>query len=506
MKRILTFSVTIALCLILSLGSAISLSIAAATVVNAPTPAVPSALAIAEIKVTGDEFIVLQNNTTADIQDLSRYSLKSFNNTNPSASGVTSASQSLPAVTLGQGQQLLLSAGVRPTCGASLAGKLSLSLVDGGGYLQVLNTAATNTNPVVVDSVSWSSSAVSDIQSVPSSTKSPGAVYYRFNSGTAYTWQLATLDASSSCRLNVQLAGGTTTTSVTTTTLLASADSAPATIISSGVASSSQSTPSESSLPEPDRGLLIPEITELLPNPNGSGNDATEEYIELYNPNDTEFELSGFRLQSGITTLHDFTFSSGAILAPKSFASYFAADTGLSLSNNGSRVQLLDPSGAILIVTESYGTARDGQSWALANGHWYWSLTPTPGAANTVTLPAVVSKAAPKAVTPLKSAAVEKPTKTKLSAKHTTAKPSKTPKAPKAAKKAKPKKVKTDKPKPINVTPTAASVSARPIQTRVVALVAGIAVLYGLYEYRADLANGIYKLRTKFGASRANRG
>src|SRR3972149_6494200 len=62
-----------------------------------PTAAVPPGLSLAEIKVTGNEFIMLQNNTGASITDLSRYWLYFFNNVNPLAVGVSSSSQHLLA-------------------------------------------------------------------------------------------------------------------------------------------------------------------------------------------------------------------------------------------------------------------------------------------------------------------------------------------------------------------------------------------------------------------------
>ncbi|MDL2341729.1 MAG: lamin tail domain-containing protein [Patescibacteria group bacterium] len=467
-------------------------SATAVSVSTPPTPAGPVGLSIAQIKLTGDEFIVLQNNTPAIIKDLSQYSLKSFNNYNPTAIGVTSNTQQLPALALGQGQQLLLSANVRTTCGAAVAGKLSLSLIDGGGFVEVLQNATGSTQPTIVDSVSWSSTAAAVIPSVPSSTKAPLTVYYRYVTTNGFGWQQADQDLGISCQLTIQAVSGTTSLSVAPSPLLASVDQAPATIVTSQPNTEASAA---GAVPDSDKGLIIPEITELLPNPNGSGNDLTDEFIELYNPNDVDFDLSGFRLQSGITSLHDFTFSSGAALPAKSFVTYYSADTGLSLSNSSGRVQLLDPSGAILIATELYGTARDGQSWALANGHWYWSLTATPGLTNVVSLPAPAVKASKVGVA---ASQASKSTKTS-----TTVKAPKIP-AIKPAKTIKPKKVKAAK--PIASTPTAASVTARPIRAGVVALVAALALLYGAYEYRADLANGIYKLRTKLSAGRADRG
>ena len=163
---------------------------------------------------------------------------------------------------------------------------------------------------------------------------------------------------------------------------------------------------------------------------------------------------------------------------------------------------MLDPSGTALVKTETFGTANVGQALALANGHWYWSLTPTLGAANVVTLPTPLTKTVAKPVVkPVVSPTLEaKPKTTNSSKRAATPSPktstANTPKAPK-----KPKAAKT-----IAATPTAAAVTARPVQAKVVALVASLAVLYGAYEYRADLANIVHKLRGKLGSGRPDRG
>src|SRR6266700_2836713 len=68
-----------------------------------PTLAGPIGLALIEIKITGNEFLMLQNNTGSTISDLSKYWLYDFNNANPLASGVSSSTQQLPAASLGAG-------------------------------------------------------------------------------------------------------------------------------------------------------------------------------------------------------------------------------------------------------------------------------------------------------------------------------------------------------------------------------------------------------------------
>jgi hypothetical protein len=221
---------------------------------------------------------------------------------------------------------------------------------------------------------------------------------------------------------------------------------------------------------------MAPTITELLPNPAGTGNDTTDEFIELYNPNSVPFDLTGFGLQVGITSVHSYMFTAGTTtLPPQSFTAFYSSTTGLSLSNSGGQAKLIDPFGNSIAATAVYGTAKDGQSWALANGKWYWTTKLTPGAANVINQPPAAGK---------KSSAASKSTKT-------TAK----------SKTAKIKKVKT---KPVTASHNSAdTVSTTPIHLWTLALVAGLALLYGAYEYRADLANRIYQLRRYLEARRS---
>ena len=49
---------------------------------------VPPGLSFSQIKITGSEFLVLRNNTSATLPDLSAYWLDAYNNVNPLAAGV----------------------------------------------------------------------------------------------------------------------------------------------------------------------------------------------------------------------------------------------------------------------------------------------------------------------------------------------------------------------------------------------------------------------------------
>src|SRR5689334_23350545 len=90
----------------------------------APDLAGPTGLSLSQFKATGSEFVVLTNNTTSTINNLSSYWLYAFNNINPLSTGVSSSSQQLPVASLGAGQAILLSSDGMATCGAAIAGKL----------------------------------------------------------------------------------------------------------------------------------------------------------------------------------------------------------------------------------------------------------------------------------------------------------------------------------------------------------------------------------------------
>lgn len=129
----------------------------------------------------------------------------------------------------------------------------------------------------------------------------------------------------------------------------------------------------------------------------------------------------------------------------------------------------LDTNGKMIAQSDPYDSAPDGQAWALANGEWHWTTKLTPGANNDIAAPIVKAATTAKNVTTSKATVKGAATKT----------------ATKAA------------------TPTsAATVSSTQNQSNSVALhplvlagVALVAIGYGVYEYRNDLANTFHKLR-----------
>ena len=474
---------------------------------TAPTLATPGGLSLAEIKITGNEFVMLQNNSGAAIPDLSKYWLYVFNNLNPLAVGVSSSTQQLPAGNLAPGQTVLLSGG-GATCGAAITAKLALSLNDSGGFLEVVQTSLSSGVLIQTagDAVSWSSGAnpaTGMIANVPSNSSAPNGAWYRYNKTPAaaatYGWQQADVDPTNACQLSVTISGVTTPGPLNPGNQLLPGSPPPATIVT---ADPTATTPSSGpALPATDVGLAAPQITELLPNPASPQSDSEDEFIELYNSNAVTFDLTGFTLEVGTTTVHDYHFPAGSQLPASGWLSFMSIDTGLSLSNSGGRARLLDPFGAVISQSDVYGTAKDGQAWALANGTWYWTTTPTPNAANVINQPLTIqnlSVGTPTPVpTPTKAPAIKTSTSSvktaSTSSPSSSAKTSKTPSTPTT-----------------NTNNNANSAAnnnhaSSPLHPVVLAGVGGAALLYALYEYRHDLANRLHQFRRHREIRRATR-
>ncbi len=236
-------------------------------------------------------------------------------------------------------------------------------------------------------------------------------------------------------------------------------------------------TPAETPAEEPGQGAaptyLPILITELLPDPAPPQQDSTDEFIELYNPNAVAVTLNGYVLQTGGDYRYSFTLGDTP-LGPHTYLTMASAVSKLSLVNSGSGVRLIDPNGNIVAEVPNYGDAKEGESWMQDDTGWHWTLTPTPYAANILTLPA------PKVLAP---AAPAKKTATKT----TTAKTAtpKAPKAPAATKKA------TTPAKTVASQPASARASDPPYWLFIP--LCCLAIGYAVYEYRQHIGRAAQK-------------
>lgn len=231
--------------------------------------------------------------------------------------------------------------------------------------------------------------------------------------------------------------------------------------------------------PEPViiKNLLPIQITELLPNPASPATDDSDEFVEVYNPNEDAVDLSSYVIKTGANLSYQQSLS--GIIAPKSYAVFYSRDTDLVLSNTTGKAVLYDQTGAAIFSTDPYSDAPEGQSWVLSGGIWQWTTAPTPMSENNVL---VVSENNTKSTSgTAKPKAAKKATAAKVAGTKTaSAKKASSPKATKA------KAATTNNPAEI--------VEKPPLHPVILGTVGFLALLYGLYEYRADIRNQIIKL------------
>ena len=445
----------------------VGLSVEAATM---PT------LAVREVKIKGDDFMVLQADATVQLGDywLGYSSSEPLENLTPEyqlASGILRAGEAV----------VLVGDSAVPTCDAVLAMDMPVALAETKGAVALWKQSRSGDGKSMTfsyaDGFTWTNTKTGTADIVRPTTTEDGLAtptWFR-NLGTgSLAWQVGDLveDDTQGCvlRNKAQAVLGAYT---------GTPDTNPPAVIEDDGSGSTDSAASNDNI-----GLLAPQITELLPNPAGTGTDATDEFVELYNPNATMFDLSGYTLETGLTTKHDYVFPEGTVLGAYSFTSFAASQTALSMSNTSGQATLLDTSGAILSQSDPYGTASDGKAWALADDTWYWTNTPTAGASNIIAATPVAA-----AVATVKKAVVAAKATTK---KATTAKAATAKKTTKTASTA--PKVVSDATKPI-----------RGIHPLVLALVALAALGYGVYEYRHDMANAFHKFRADRAARRSHR-
>lgn len=462
---------------VLSLGLGLLVVIAVRWSVQADQAAVPS-LVISQVKITSSngQFVTLYNNTNGTL-DLNKFQLEYFNSydlSKATSSKLIGLSGTVPPhgyYQVNDGTQLL--------CYQLTVESATLGLSSTAGLVELLEfnqpSPGSSVIPSLQDYIGWSKTAAAGAQTLPANTNAflvrrplSGANNPNVTAPGSGSWQSVQPDPANPC--NLVDTDASASPAANSFGALLPATQPPVTIVS---LADNQTAGAGPSLPAADVDLMAPQVTELLPNPNGTGNDATDEFVELYNPNQMPFDLSGFILQSGLTSFHKYTFPAGSSLPANGFMAFYSSVTGLSLSNSGSQVQLLDPTGTSVSTSAVYGTADDGQTWDLANGKWYWTSAATPGAANIIKQP-TTSKTSSKSKKTSKAAV-------KSGSKSTTAG------AAAAA------------------VGMAAGAVVTPIHLWTLALVAGLALLYVGYEYRADLANYLWKLRRNLAARRGHR-
>ncbi len=130
-----------------------------------------------------------------------------------------------------------------------------------------------------------------------------------------------------------------------------------------------------------DADLVV--INEFLPDPYVL---YTQEWVELYNPQALEADLSGYILDDivGGGTI-PYTIPAGTVIPGQGFVVLYQGSTGVGLNNAGDTVNLIKPDGSTVVDSYSYPSSVDDISYGReTDGSTTWTTftSPTPGETN----------------------------------------------------------------------------------------------------------------------------
>ncbi len=117
--------------------------------------------------------------------------------------------------------------------------------------------------------------------------------------------------------------------------------------------------------------LLAPSISEIFPNPKGA--DEGLEWIEIYNPNNQDINLTDW----SIVTSSNKKISLNEITLKASEYFILNKEHKVSLKNTNETLSLINPNKEV-VETVSYDKAPDDQSYNKIDNEWLWSTNVTP--------------------------------------------------------------------------------------------------------------------------------
>jgi hypothetical protein len=144
-------------------------------------------------------------------------------------------------------------------------------------------------------------------------------------------------------------------------------------------------TTNQTTTPSTKPAIIYPSgvvINEILPNPQGP--DETNEWIELYNSNNSDVDLSDWQIQDTEGTVTTYTINKNIKILANGFLVLKRSDTKIMLNNDKDGLNLLTPDKNI-VDSMTFASAPLNQSYDKTKSGWQWSTTLTPGAGNVVT-------------------------------------------------------------------------------------------------------------------------
>ena len=123
-------------------------------------------------------------------------------------------------------------------------------------------------------------------------------------------------------------------------------------------------------------------INEVLPSPEGP--DTENEFIELFNANNFEVNLLGWKIKDKLGSTKSYSIPENTKIEANGFLVLRSSQTKISLNNSGDGIELINSSGKILDSTD-FGKAKQGQSWSRIENTWQWTSQATPDQENIAT-------------------------------------------------------------------------------------------------------------------------
>ena len=119
-------------------------------------------------------------------------------------------------------------------------------------------------------------------------------------------------------------------------------------------------------------------INEIVPEPEDG---VLNEFIELYNPEDADVDLSAWVIDDIEGGSTPFVIPIGTKIGPKQYISFYNSVTKISLNDSGDSARLIDPNGDIK-NTILYDKAERGMSYSLFDTNYKWTKVLTSNAVN----------------------------------------------------------------------------------------------------------------------------
>jgi len=120
-------------------------------------------------------------------------------------------------------------------------------------------------------------------------------------------------------------------------------------------------------------------FNEILPSPDGP--DAENEWIEIYNQNNSEVDLSGCIIQDTAGSTKIYTLNTK--IPAYGYLVFLRPETKITLNNDGDGLTFLSPNREI-IDSITFGKASLDQSYNRTESGWTWTTNLTPGEKNII--------------------------------------------------------------------------------------------------------------------------